>query len=130
MTVLVPSNALPAAPFLQHLSGQTATVASSIYPGAVQPKSTAPAVLSYTNALPAKASPQHLSGQTATVQSYLYPGAVQPAVSAPPSGGGRARVTIVGSLGIRPTLMLAIGAVLLRNPTSPRRAFMPWAWLK
>lgn len=86
MTVLSYTNAFPGGPFPQHLSGQTTTVQSYLYPGAVQPLQTGPAVLSYTNAFPGVPFPQHLSGQTTTVQSYLYPGAVQPkgAVSLPP----------------------------------------------
>jgi hypothetical protein len=82
MTVLTPSNAFPGGAFPQHLLGQTATVQNYLYPGAVQVKSTGPAVLSYTNAFPGGAFPQHLSGQATTVQSYFYPGAVQPQVQA------------------------------------------------
>lgn len=86
MTVLTPANAFPNGPFPQHLSGQTNTVQSYTYPGAVWPKATGPAVLSYTNAFPNLAFPQHLSGQTNTVQNFLYPGAVQPQVgSGPPA---------------------------------------------
>jgi hypothetical protein len=55
-------------------------VISYTYPGAVWPKGTGPAVLSWTNAFPNLAFPQHLTGQTNTVQNFLYPGAVQPAV--------------------------------------------------
>ena len=84
MTVLSYTNAFPGSPFPNHLSGQS-TPQSYLWPGAVQPKQTGPAVLSYTNAFPGIAFPQHLSGQTNTVQSYLYPGAVQP-LSPPPSG--------------------------------------------
>ncbi len=80
MTVLTPSNAFPGAAFPQHGSGQTATVQSYVYPGAVQPQSTGPAITSYTMAFPDAAFPQHGSGLTTTVQSFLFPGAVQPAV--------------------------------------------------
>lgn len=79
-TVLTPANAFPGAPFPQHGSGQTTTVQSYVYPGAVQPQSTTPTVLGYANAFPGVAFPQHGSGQTATVQSYLFPGAVQPII--------------------------------------------------
>ena len=85
MTVLTPSNAFPGGSFPQHGSGQTATVTSYLYPGAVQPQSTTPTILSYTNAFPNAAFPQHGSGLTTTVQSYLFPGAVQPIVTAAPS---------------------------------------------
>jgi hypothetical protein len=81
MTVLTPSNALPGAPFQQHLASQTTTVTSYVYPGAVQPQSTLPAVLSYTNALPNAPFPQHLAGQTTTVQAFIFPGAVQPSAA-------------------------------------------------
>ena len=36
-TVLTPANAFPGAPFPQHGSGQTTTVQSYLFPGAVQP---------------------------------------------------------------------------------------------
>jgi hypothetical protein len=50
MTVLTPANAFPNLAFPQHLTGQTKTVQSFTYPGAVWPKATGPAVLSYGNA--------------------------------------------------------------------------------
>jgi hypothetical protein len=77
-SVLSYTNGFPGMSFPQHLTGQTKTVQSYLYPGAVQPVQTGPAVLSYTNGFPGIAFPQHLTGQTNTVQSYLYPGAVQP----------------------------------------------------
>lgn len=77
-TVLSYTNAYPSGPYVQHGSGQTTTVQTYIYPGAVQPKSTVPAVLSYTNAYPDAAYPQHGSGQSTTVQSYLFSGGVEP----------------------------------------------------
>ena len=76
MTVLSYTNAFPGIPMPQHLSGQT-SVQNYIYPGALQPKQTGPAVLSWTNAFPGIPAPQHLSGQS-SVQSFLYPGALQP----------------------------------------------------
>jgi hypothetical protein len=128
MTVLTPANALPGAPFPQHLSGQTTTVTSYVYPGAVQPKSTLPVVLSYTNALPGGSFPQHLSGQTSTVQSYLYPGAVQAAVGAPPAGNRGARVTIVGqAMPWRLGALMLVGTIVARNPTCSRRTLLRWA---
>jgi hypothetical protein len=80
MTVLTRANAFPNLPFPQHGTGQTATVTTFNYPGAVWVKSTKPAVLSYTNAFPNWAFPQHTTGNTNTVQSFLFPGAVQPAL--------------------------------------------------
>jgi hypothetical protein len=59
-------------------------VISYTYPGAVWPKGTGPAVLSWTNAFLGIPVPQHLSGQT-SVQSFLYPGALQPPPPAPPA---------------------------------------------
>jgi hypothetical protein len=85
MTVLNPANAFPNLAFPQHLTGQTNTVQSFTYPGAVWPKATGPAVLSWTNAFPNLAFPQHLTGQTKTVQNFLYPGAVQPIFVPPPA---------------------------------------------
>lgn len=83
MTVLSYTNAFPGIPAPQHLSGQTA-VQSYIYPGAVQPLQTGPAVLTYSEAFLGIAMPQHLSGQT-SVQGFIYPGALQPLQ--PASGG-------------------------------------------
>jgi len=126
MTVLTPANALPGAPFSQHGSGQTTMVTSYVYPGAVQPLSTTPAVLSYTNALPNAAFPQHLSGQTTTVQTFMFPGAVQPSAAgaaAPiPSGW---LLNSFGFLERKPLRGLvagaALGVALVRNPTLTRR---------
>jgi hypothetical protein len=84
-TVLSYTNAYPGGPFLQHLTGETATVQSYTFPGAVQPMAM-PAVLSYKNAYPGVPFPQHLTGMTATVQSYIFPGAVQPLGAAAPWG--------------------------------------------
>src|SRR6202158_2475302 len=78
MTVLAPGNAFPGAAFPQHFAGQTTSVQSYRYPGAVQPQSAEPAVTSYTNAFRGAAFPQHFAGQTTTVQAFLFPGAVQP----------------------------------------------------
>ena len=58
-------------------------VQNYLFPGAVQPQKTAPAVLSYTKAFPGIAFLQHKFGQTTTVQSYVYPGAVQPTAMPP-----------------------------------------------
>ncbi len=87
MTVLTPANAFPGMPFPQHKSGQTTTVQSYLYPGAVlpNPNPPPPSVLSYTNAFPNLAFPQHKSGQTA-IQSFLFPGAVQPIVNVAAAG--------------------------------------------
>lgn len=87
-TVTSYTNAFPNGPFPQHLSGQTTTVQSYIWPGAVQPTKKTLTVTSYTNAFPNGAFPQHLSGQTTTVQSFLFPGAVQPNTPAPTPPAG------------------------------------------
>jgi hypothetical protein len=76
MTVLSYTNAFPGIPAPQHLSGQS-SVQNYLFPGALQPLATGPAVLSYTKAFPGIPAPQHLSGQS-SVQSFLYPGALQP----------------------------------------------------
>lgn len=93
MTVLTPTNAFPGIPAPQHLSGQS-TVQNYIYPGAVQVKSTGPAVLSFTNAFPGIPFANHLSGQSQP-QNYLFPGALQPIVV---SAGGVVRhlLTLIG----------------------------------
>jgi hypothetical protein len=76
MGVLSYTNAFPGIPAPQHLSGQTA-VQNYVFPGALQPQQTGPAVLSWTNAFLGIPAPQHLSGQT-SVQDFNYPGALQP----------------------------------------------------
>jgi hypothetical protein len=76
MTVLSYSNAFPGIPAPQHLSGQTA-VQSFLFPGAVQPSVTGPAVLAAANAFLGIAAPQHLAGQS-SVRSFLFPGALEP----------------------------------------------------
>jgi hypothetical protein len=81
MTVLTRANAFPNLPFPQHTAGQTTTVTTFNYPGAVWPKTTT-TVLSYTNAFPNLTFPQHGTGQTSTVQNFLFPGAVQPQMAA------------------------------------------------
>jgi hypothetical protein len=76
--VLQPSNAFPGIPFPNHLSGQTPPQ-NYQYPGAVQPRSTAPSVLTYAEAFPGIPFPNHLTGQSKP-QNYLFPGAAQPIV--------------------------------------------------
>ncbi len=65
--------AYPPGPFVQHGSGQTNTVQTYVYPGAVQPTQS-----TYPTSYPFAAFLQHGSGQTNTVQSYVSGGAVQP----------------------------------------------------
>jgi hypothetical protein len=92
MTVLTPANAFPGIPAPQHLSGKT-SVQNFIYPGAVQPQSTTPKVLSYTNAFLGIQVPQHLSGKT-KVQSFIFPGALQPTGASAPTTGPIPRMFI------------------------------------
>jgi hypothetical protein len=75
-SVLQPSNAFPGIPAPQHLAGQS-SVQSYQYPGAVQPQSTKPVVLTYTDGFPGIPAPNHLSGQSHP-QNYIFPGGLQP----------------------------------------------------
>jgi len=83
MAVLSYTNAFPGIPAPQHLAGQT-SVQSFLFPGAVQPQVSGPAVLTAANAFPGIAAPQHLAGQS-VVRSFLFPGALQPLSVVAPS---------------------------------------------
>jgi hypothetical protein len=76
MAVLSYTNAFPGIPAPQHLAGQS-SAQSYLFPGAVQPQVSGPAVLTPANAFPGIAFAQHLAGQS-SVRSFLFPGALQP----------------------------------------------------
>ncbi len=118
MTVLTAANALPNLAFPQHLSGQTNTVQSFVFPGAVQPAKPGPKILSFTNAFLGISFPQHLSGQTA-VQNFMFPGAVQP-----PGSFQHVWGKFMGHLNLLPLALLALA---YRNPSVTRRRL--WEWM-